>query len=106
MTVRELLEIIANQVGVLTKDMAEVKTGLSKVENNMATKTELLGIKTEVAGIKTEVGSLKSIVIKIETDHSKKLGALLNGYKLNSEKLDQIEAEITKHKEIISRRIR
>jgi len=141
MTDRELLEIIANQVGVLTKDMAEVKTKLSKVEGDMATKTEVAGIKTDVVGIKTEVAgiktevagiktevagiktevagiktdvvgiktevsSLKSIVLKIETDHSKKLGVLLDGYKLNSEKLDKIEAEITKHEEIILRRIR
>ena len=94
MTDRELLELIASQVGgitirvdaltnrvdALTKDMTEVRA-------NMATKDEL--------------ASVKDTVIRIENDHGQKLGALFDGYKLNSEKLDRIEAEVTRHDELI-----
>lgn len=86
MTDREILELIATQVGklttqvdTLTKDMAEIKPRLTSIENT---------------------------VIRIENDHGQKLGALFDGYKLNSEKLDRVENEVSKHEEIILRRIR
>lgn len=65
---------------------------LACVKQNMATKDEL--------------ASVKATVIRIENDHGQKLGALLDGYKLNSEKLDRIEAEVTKHDEIILKQIK
>lgn len=49
--------------------------------------------------------SIENIVLKIENDHGQKLGALFDGYSLNSEKLDRIEKEVSKHEEIILRRI-
>lgn len=100
MTDRELLELIASQVGkltnrvdTLTEDMAEIKATLPT-----------LATKDELAEVKSEVNSIKAIVVKIENDHGQKLGALFDGYKLNSEKLDRIEAEVSKHEEIILRR--
>jgi len=48
-----------------------------------------------------KLASVKAVVVRIENDHGQKLGALFDGYKLNSEKLDRIEAEVTKHEEII-----
>jgi len=43
---------------------------------------------------------------RIEVEHGQKLDALFDGYKLNSEKLDRIEAEVSKHEEIIIKRIK
>ncbi len=86
MTDRELLELIASQVGVLTKDMTEVKGRLAGVENH------LTGVEDRLTGV-------EGAVVKIEIDHGQKLGALFDGQKLNSEKLDRIEAEVTKHGE-------
>ena len=63
-------------------------------------------IKTELSGINGRLTNVEGIVIRIENDHGQKLGALFDGYKLNSEKLDRIEAEVAKHEEIILRRIR
>lgn len=65
---------------------------ITDIETNMATKQEL--------------AEVKAIVVKIKNDHGQKLGALFDGYKLNSEKLERIESEVTKHEEIILRRIR
>ena len=45
-------------------------------------------------------------LVYIENDHGKKLSALFDGYKQNSDKLDRIEAEVSKHEEIILRRVR
>ena len=92
MTDRELLEIIASQVSKLTNVVDEIKA-------TMATKDKF----TE---IKSEVNSIKAIVIKVENDHGQKLRALLDGYKHNSEKLDRIEAIVTKHEEFISGRLK
>ncbi len=113
MTDRELLELIASQVSNLTTQVDGLTTqvnGLTKdmneVKATMATKQELAEIKNNLAEVKAETHSIKSIVLKIENDHGQKLGALFDGYKLNSEKLDRIEAEVTKHEEFILKRLR
>jgi len=85
------MEGLTTQVDGLTKDLAEVKA-------TMATKQEL-------AEVKSEVSSIKAIVIRIENDHGQKLGALFNGYKLMSERLDRIDKEVAEHEEIISKRL-
>jgi len=67
---------------------------------------ELQETKDEVKGVKDEVKEVKDRVTIIEQDHGKKLDALFDGYKQNSEKLDRIEKELAKHDEIILRRIK
>lgn len=85
MTDREILELIATQVGklttqvdTLTKDMAEIKPRLTSIENT---------------------------VIRIENDHGQKLGVLLNGYKQNAERLDKVETKLSEHEEIILKKL-
>jgi len=78
----------------------------------MATKDELAEIKAtmatkdELAEVKADLRFIKGTVIKIENDHGQKLAALFDGYRLNSKKLDRLETEVSKHEEIILRRIR
>lgn len=79
MTDRELLELIAAEVGGLKTDMKEVKDRLQSVENT---------------------------VIKIENDHGDKLKALFDGYVQNSEKLERIEKEVTRQEEVILRKVK
>src|SRR5699024_10194114 len=97
MTDRELLELIAaqmgtiteqvsgltNQVDGLTKDVNELKKG-QKDHKNEVTKTNMV----------------------IENDIKPKIDALFDGYKQNTEKLEKIEEEVSKHEEIILRRIK
>ena len=106
MTDRELLELIASQVGGLTNQVDALTKDMTEVKQNMATKDDLALVKDEIASAKDEIASVRATVARIENDHGQKLGALFDGYKLNSEKLDRIEAEVTKHDEIILRRIR
>lgn len=70
MTDRELLELIAAQVGTLTTDVGE--------------------IRQEQAEMKQDLKETKERVINIENDHGKKLDLLFDGYKQNSDKLDRI----------------
>lgn len=86
MTDRELLEYIASQVGALTgkvdrieKDINELKDGQTRLENT---------------------------VVGIEQEHGKKLEALVDGYIQNTEQLGRIEKEVSKHEEIILRRVK
>ena len=112
MTDRDILELIATQVGKLTMQVDWLTAELSSVKANMATKDELAEIKTELSSVKAnmatkdELAGVKAIVIKIEHDHGQKLGALFDGQAQNSEKLDRIEAEVSRHEEIILRRIK
>lgn len=93
MTDRELLELIAAQVGALTKDLSELKGDVSE-------------LKGDVSELKEGQSTLKTIVIDLEEDHGKKLTLLLDGYKQNADKLDRIEKEVSKHEEIILRRVK
>ena len=56
-----------------------------------ATKTDVSHIQSELGELKTEIETVKGAVIRIEHEHGHKLGALFDGYKQNSEKLDRIE---------------
>ena len=67
--------------------------------------TNVDGLTKDMADIKPRLTSIENTVIRIEHDHGQKLGALFDGYKLNSDKLDRIEKEVAKHEEIILRRI-
>jgi outer membrane murein-binding lipoprotein Lpp len=99
MTDRDILELIATQVGKLTTKVDKLTTQVNGLTKDMA------GVKATMA-TKDELAKVKAIVIKIEHDHGQKLGALFDEHKLISEKLDLIEAEVSRHEEIILRRIK
>ncbi len=99
MTDRELLEKILQKIG-------NMDSRITDIETNMATKDKLADIKAEIVNIKADVKFTREAIIRIENDHGQKLGALFDGYKLNSEKLERIESEVSKHEEIVLRRIR
>jgi archaellum component FlaC len=83
---RELLEFIAAQVGTLT----------GKVDS----------IEKKVDSIESEVKEIKKTVINIENDHGDKLKALFDGRQQHLDQLDRIEKEVSRHEEIILRRIK
>lgn len=73
-------------------------------------KTDVGDIKLDVESLKTNTASLKTNITKINTtiEHElmPKITVLLDGYKQNSDKLDRIEKEVSKHEEIILRRVK
>jgi hypothetical protein len=90
-TDRDILELIATQVGKLTTQVDGLMNQVDWLAANMATKDELAAVK--------------AIVVRIEHDHGQKLGALLQAQKLTSEKLDRIEEEVSREEEIVFKRI-
>lgn len=56
--------------------------------------------------VNTRLDTLEKQVSKIEVEHGNKLDVLLDGYKLNAEKIARIEEEVTKHEEIIIKRVK
>jgi archaellum component FlaC len=93
MTDRELLELIATQVGNLTQDVGDLKKGQANLEK-------------KVDSMEKKVDAIDKTVIRIENEHGNKLTALFDGHKQNADKLDRIEKEVTKQEEIIMRRIK
>ncbi len=78
-----------NQVfELMTKMYAEMQEGFKKV-----------GERFEKVNGKLE--KIENIVVQMETENKEKFGALFDGYKLNSEKLDRIEKEHGEKLEII-----
>lgn len=104
---RELLEFIAAQVGALTTDVGELKAdvGTLKTEVSALTK-DVSELKEGQNKIESELSNVKKITLDMEESHGKQLVALFDGYKQNSDKLDRIEKEVSKHEEIILRRVK
>mgnify|MGYP000478558763 CR=1 FL=1 len=67
---------------------------------------ELQETRNEVKEVKTDIKDIKGRVINIENDHGKKLTALFDGYTQLNEKADRIEDQVSKHDEIIIKRIK
>lgn len=63
-------------------------------------------VKSEISELKSELREVKDRVITIENDHGKKLAALFDGHLQNTQQLDRIEEEVSKHEDIILRRVK
>ena len=80
-TTTHLLDIVAAQVNNLTIDVEEIKIELDQ----KADKTDIVRLENEVLP---------------------KIDALFDGQQLNSEKLERIEIEVSRHEEVILRRLK
>lgn len=67
--------------------------------------SRLTSMDSRMANMETDLSRVQGTVAKIEIEHGRSLGALLDGHNLNAEKLDRIEEEVTKHEEIILRKV-
>jgi len=67
---------------------------------------ELQDIKRDVKINTEKIDNIDKTVLSIEQNHGRKLEALFDGYKQNSEQLNLIGQEVSKHEEVILRRIK
>lgn len=67
---------------------------------------DIQDIKKDVKANNEKIDSVEKTVLRMEQNHGKKLEALFDGYKQNAEKLNNIEKEVSKHEEVILRRVR
>lgn len=68
--------------------------------------SELQEIKKDVKTNTEKIDSVEKTVLRIEQNHGRKLEALFDGYKQNAEQLNNIEKEVSKHEEVILRRVK
>ena len=83
---RELLELILNQVGKLTNELIEFRTGTNERFDDVEKRFDGLG---------NEIRRVGNQVAILENDHGKKLDALMDGYKQLAEGQEEIKAQIT-----------
>jgi len=81
-------------------ELQDTKGRLGNVEN------KLDNVENRLGNVENRLENVEKIVVRIENEHGQKLDALFDGYNQNSDKLDRIETEVSKHEEIIMRRIR
>lgn len=84
------------------------KDNIGGIEMNEADKLfDLMSqMYNDMQDMKTDIKDVKERVINIENDHGKKLTALFDGYVQQAEQLNRIEKEVSKHEEIILRRVK
>ena len=63
-------------------------------------------IQGKIEKIEGDLDSLTNVVTRMENDHGTKLDALFDGYKQVNDRLDRIETEVSKHEEVILKRVR
>lgn len=69
----------------------EMKSDIQGMKSDIqGIKTEMQGMKADIQGMKAEMQQLNHRIAKIEEEHGKKLDALFDGYRLLSEKIDQL----------------
>ena len=84
----------------LGQTVSSVEQSVSSLEGKVSS-AEQTGLSLEQT-----VLSIHKIVIKIENEHGEKLSALFDGWKQNTEQLKRIEQEVSRHEEIILRKIK
>ncbi len=114
--IKDHVIIIGNRGGVYVENKTlelmgkmyqEMQHGFSELRHDIdGIKEDVAGMKVDLTGVKQDLTEVKQRVINIEIDHGKKLSALFDGYKQNSDKLDRIQEEVSKHEEIILRRVK
>lgn len=99
-TIKGEVQTIKGEVQTVKGEVQTVKGDIQTIKGEVQiVKGEVQTIKGDIQTIKGEVQTIKDTVIKIEADHGAKLGALFDGYKLNSEKLDRLEIGQLEHGE-------
>jgi len=101
------IDSLETKMGSLETKMDFLEEGQSILASEIkGIKEENKGIKEEIKGIEEIVNSINNAVIKIENVHGDKLSALFDGWKQNTEQLKRIEKEVSRHEEVILRKIK
>ena len=85
---------------LMTKMYSEMQNGFNNVNERFEE------VNKRFDKVETKLSKIENTVTNIEHDHGQKLEALFDGYTQNSQQLERIEKEVTKHEEIILRRIK
>lgn len=86
MTDRDILELVAAKVIGIESRMDGLEFGIDKMDG--------------------ELQEIKKTVINIENNHGEKLTALFDGYYQHTDMLERIQQEVSKHEEVILRKVK
>lgn len=95
MTDRELLELIATQVGNLTNQVSTFTKDMTEI------KTKLISLEDQLNSVDDRLDTVEKIVVRIENDHGQKLKALFDAREVQNDineriisTLNRIEAKL------------
>lgn len=96
----EMMELMYSELSKGLKKNAEgiKKNGEAIERNAVAIKENAAAIKENTVAIKgnsAEIASNRHVILKLELEHGKKIGLLLDGYQFHSEKLDYISHKLS-----------
>lgn len=104
---KDLFELMTKMYADITNRMDSMQgdiKGVNKRLDNLETKVD--NLETKVDNLETKVQHIDNKISIIEQEHGKKLTALFDGYTQNAQKLDNIQEEVSKHEEVILKRIK
>ena len=100
-------QLLEKMYSELTEFRKETTTRFDIVENDInGLKEDVNGLKEDVNGLEEDVNGLKKDVLRIEQNHGKKLDALFDGYIQNTQQLEKIEKEVSRHEDIIIKKVK
>lgn len=107
----ELLEKLYVEFNSFRKETRERFDGIDQKFDDIDQKFDGIdkrfgGIDKRFDGIDKRLDGIDKRLAFIEQDHGKKLQALFDGYKQHSDQLDRIEEKVTRHEEIIMRKVK
>ena len=92
-------EAIERNAVAIKENAAAIKENAAAIkENTAAIKENTAAIKENTVAIKgnsAEIASNRHVILKLELEHGKKIGLLLDGYQFHSEKLDYISHKLS-----------
>lgn len=93
----KMFDLMSKIYAELQSTKNEMKQGFSEVNSRLDK------VENRLDKVEKEVTKLGTV---IDGEVSPKITALFDGYKANSEQLNRIEKEVSKHEEVILRRIK
>ncbi|HZK24403.1 MAG TPA: hypothetical protein VFC74_03325, partial [Oscillospiraceae bacterium] len=89
----QIFELMTKMYAEMQKGLSDVRTEMQKGLGDVRAEMQrgFKEVNDKIQQNSDEIQFVKGTVVKIETEHGHKLGALFDGYKLNAEKLDRIE---------------
>jgi len=85
-------------------DNEKIYNLIEKMYSDLSSK--IGNLDSRIGNLESEIGVVKNTVTRIENEHGKKLNALFDGYVQNTEIIKRIEKKVSKHDDIILRKIK
>ena len=85
---------------LMTKMYSEMANRMDSIDGRMNS------IESKINTMDKKLEHVENKVTIIEQEHGKKLTALFDGYTQNTQKLTQIQDEVSKHEEVILKRVK